>query len=334
MSGLPKPLEFGVTFRLEHPPAYLVDLMQAAENARFQHGWLFDNPIAAMEPYTLLALCAAATRRIRLGTCVTNPLSRHPTVTASALATLNLISRGRMDLGIGRGDSAVRLIGGRPSTLETLEWGSDIIRTLVEGGCVEIDGAEVTLPWAAPYPLPMWIAGYGPRVLDLAARTADGVILQTGDPVLLRVLTRYIRAREEAAGRSPGAVKVMVALPAYVGDRAVGIDRTVWFPRFLRHHLDDVVHRWAGELPAGYVERYLADRSDGALRAEADRTCLIGAPGDHVDRILELQAIGVDQLNLYLMDDGQADVIHAYGQEIIPAVVAGTSTPAMKTVGA
>jgi alkanesulfonate monooxygenase SsuD/methylene tetrahydromethanopterin reductase-like flavin-dependent oxidoreductase (luciferase family) len=317
-------LEFGVTFRLEHPPERLSALMQAADAAGFEHGWLFDNPIAAMEPYPLLALCASSTSRIRLGTCVTNPLSRHPSVTASALATLDLISDGRMELGIGRGDSAVRLIGGAPSDLASFEWATTTIRTLVEGGEVDIDGVAVSLPWAQPRRLPVWIAGYGPRIIEIAARIADGVVLQLGDPTLLAILIRHLRECEARAGRPEGAVKVMVALPAHVGDRATGIERTVWYPRFLRHHLETVVRHWADELPRGYAEAYLAGDSEADLRAEASATCLIGDPADHLERIDALRMLGVDQVNLYLMDGGQDEVIAAYAADILPVVPRGS----------
>ena len=313
-------MDFGTTFRLEHPPARLVDLVRRSDAAGFDYGWVFDNPIAAMEPYSLLGLCAEATGGIRLGTCVTNPLSRHPAVTASALATLNQVSGGRMVLGIGRGDSAVRLVGHEPSSLRTFEWATGAIRTLVEGGSADFDGQPVRLPWSEPTALPVWIAGYGPRILEVAARIADGVILQLGDPALLALLIAHLRACEAEAGRPRGSVKVMVALPAHVGSIEAGAERTAWYPRFLRHHLELVLDAWSGALPDGYVARYLAASSDSDQLDEARRTCLIGRVEDHLERIDALRSIGVDQINLYLMDEGQEAVIDAYAADILPAV--------------
>lgn len=321
-------IEFGATFRLEHPAERLVSLVRQLDASGFGHAWLFDNPIAAMEPYSLLGLCAEASTRVRLGTCVTNPLSRHPVVTASALATLNLVSDGRMSLGIGRGDSAVRLVGGQPSSLSAFVSSTMTIRTLVEGGTAVVAGVPVQLPWATPHPLPVWIAGYGPRILEVAAQIGDGVILQLGDPVLLRVMIRHLRACEAAAGRPAGIVKVMVAVPAHVGRIEDGIDRTVWYPQFLRHHLELVVERWAAELPDGYAARYLAADDERSMRDEARRTCLVGDADDHLERIDALRAIGADQVNLYLMDAGQEEVIDAYQRDILPRVVDGPSVRA------
>ena len=321
-------VEFGTTFRLEHPSTRLVALMQRAEAAGFDYGWVFDNPIAAMEPYSLLGLCADGTSRLRLGTCVTNPLSRHPAVTASALATLNEVSGARMVLGIGRGDSAVRLVGHEPSTLATFEWATTAIRDLVGGGTVEFEGVPVTLPWCTPATLPVWIAGYGPRVLELAARIADGVILQVGDPTLLSVLIAHVRRCEAAAGRAAGSVQVMAAIPAHVGSIEAGAAHTAWYPRFLRHHLEFVVDAWSASLPNGYAARYRSATSDEDQLDEARRTCLVGGVDDHLERLAALDAVGVDQVNLYLMDNGQEAVIDAYATHILPAVRTSSATRA------
>src|SRR5260370_11161390 len=126
-------LSFGFTIKPDMAPARVVALTRQAETAGFTYGWLFDSHVLWLEPYPLLTLMALNTTRMRLGTCVTNPATRDPTVTASALATLNLISGGRMDLGIGRGDSARRVMGKKPTTLATLEQATRIIRDLAPG---------------------------------------------------------------------------------------------------------------------------------------------------------------------------------------------------------
>jgi alkanesulfonate monooxygenase SsuD/methylene tetrahydromethanopterin reductase-like flavin-dependent oxidoreductase (luciferase family) len=113
-------MDFGITLKPDMSPDRVVALARQAEQAGFGYGWLFDSHVLWLEPYPLLTLMALNTKRMRLGTCVTNPASRDPSVTASALATLNLISGGRMDLGIGRGDSARRVLGKKPTTLKRL----------------------------------------------------------------------------------------------------------------------------------------------------------------------------------------------------------------------
>src|SRR5215831_2574092 len=126
-------LSFGITLKPDMAPARIVALARQAEAAGFEYGWVFDSHVLWLEPYPLLTLMAQSTQRMRLGTCVTNPAVRDPTVTASVLATLNLISGGRMDLGIGRGDSARRVLGKKPTTLARLEEAVRIIKDLAEG---------------------------------------------------------------------------------------------------------------------------------------------------------------------------------------------------------
>src|SRR5881296_3729478 len=145
----------------------MVETAKLAEDNGFEHVWMWDSHVLWQEVTPIFALIAANTSRIRMGPCVTNPATRDPTVTASVLATLNEISGGRMDMGIGRGDSARRVIGRKPVTVEELEWASVLIRDLAEGRPVSHDGTQIQLKWARGR-LPVWIAGYGPKALRLA----------------------------------------------------------------------------------------------------------------------------------------------------------------------
>src|SRR6266436_8261487 len=133
-------LEFAITFKPDMTPERIVNLTRQAEAAGFTYGWSFDSHIIWQEPYPLLALMAANTTRMRLGPCVTNPAVRDPTVTASLLATLNVISGGRMDLGIGRGDSSRRVLGKKPTTLADLADAVERIRRLAEGAPADYEG--------------------------------------------------------------------------------------------------------------------------------------------------------------------------------------------------
>ena len=126
-------LEFGITFKPDMPHQRMIALTKQAEAAGFDYGWIFDSHVLWQEAYPLMTLMAVNTERMRLGTCVTNPAVRDATVTASLLATLNRISGGRMDLGIGRGDSSRRVMGKKPTTLERLEETVRVIRDLCCG---------------------------------------------------------------------------------------------------------------------------------------------------------------------------------------------------------
>jgi probable F420-dependent oxidoreductase len=272
---------------------------------------------------------------MRLGTCVTNPATREPSVTASALAVLNEVSGGRMDLGIGRGDSARRVLGKSPTTMATLEEAIVVIKALVEGRAIEYEGTELRLSWAGRWTLPVWVAGYGPMALAMTGRVADGLILQLADPDLIRWFVGQVREAAEAAGRDPNSIKVQAAAAAYVGPRDVGRERTRWFPALVSNHVVDLVNKYPREqLPAsltGYVRDrsgydYLHHAEVGSSNAEfvgdevTDRFCVLGTADEHVTKLHELAAAGVDQFNVYLMNGDEEDQLAAYGRDVIPAV--------------
>jgi probable F420-dependent oxidoreductase len=329
-------MEFGFTLKPEHSLARHVDLTRRAEAAGFDYGWIFDSHVLWREAYVLLTLMATATERMRLGTCVTNPATREPTVTASGLATLQELSGGRMDLGIGRGDSARRVLGKPPTSMAMLEESALVIRDLAEGKGVEYEGTWLELTWAPRgYDLPLWIAGYGPKAMDLAGRVADGLMLQFADPDLIAWLVGQVRAAAEKAGRDPMSIRVMAAAPAHVGPVDVARERVRWFPALVGNHVVDLVNRYdPAELPeslTGYVRDrqgydYLHHAEVGSSNAAfvsdeiADRFSLIGSPADHIAKLRRLAEVGVDQFNLYLMNGDEEEQIEIYGRDIIPAL--------------
>ena len=328
-------MKFGFTLKPDHSIERTLALTRQAEAAGFDYGWLFDSHVLWRDPYPLLTLMAGATTQLRLGTCVTNPATREPSVTASALATLDEISSGRMDLGIGRGDSARRVLGKPPTTLATVEEAVGVIRDLVEGRSVEYEGTELSLPWVGAWKLPVWIAGYGPQALKMTGRIADGVILQLADPDLIAWFVAQIRAASVAAGRSPSAVSVQAAAPAHIGDLADCRERTRWFPALVSNHVVDLVNRYPREeLPpalTGYIQDrtgydYLHHAEVGSSNATfvgdevTDRFCVLGSVDDHIAKLRSLAAAGVDQFNIYLMNGDEAAVLETYGRSIIPAL--------------
>ena len=209
-------MQFGFTLKPEHSIERTLALTRQAEAAGFEYGWLFDSHVLWRDPYPLLTLMAGATERMRLGTCVTNPGTREPTVTASSLATLDELSDGRMDLGIGRGDSARRVLGKPPITLAHTEEAIRVIRALVAGETIAYEGTDLHFPWTRGWTLPVWVAGYGPMALAMTGRVADGLILQLADPDLIRWFVGQVRDAATAAGRDPSSIKIQAAAPAHV----------------------------------------------------------------------------------------------------------------------
>jgi probable F420-dependent oxidoreductase len=328
-------MQFGFTLKPDHTIERTLALTRRAEAAGFEYGWLFDSHVLWREPYVLLTLMAGATERMRLGTCVTNPATREPSVTASALAVLNEISGGRMDLGIGRGDSARRVLGKPPTTMANLEEAITVIKALVEGQAIEYEGTELKLPWTGKHALPVWVAGYGPMALAMTGRIADGVILQLADPDLIRWFVGQVREAEAAAGRPAGSVKVQAAAPAHVGDVELCRERTRWFPALVSNHVVDLVNKYPREELPESLTGYVRDRTgyDYHHHAEVgssnagfvgdevtDRFCVLGSVDDHVGKLRELADAGVDQFNVYLMNGDEEELLDVYGREVVPAL--------------
>src|SRR5467141_5022805 len=138
-------MDFGITIKPDISIDRILSLTRQAESSGFSFGWIFDSHVIWKEPFPLLTLMAANTQRMRLGTCVTNPAVRDMTVTASLFATLNLISGGRMELGIGRGDSSRRVLGKKPVTPAELERSVVTFRELTAGNEVQYEGQPTRL---------------------------------------------------------------------------------------------------------------------------------------------------------------------------------------------
>ncbi len=326
-------MDFGFTLKPDHSIERVAALARQAETAGFGYGWIFDSHVLWKEPYPLLTVMALNTERMRLGTCVTNPATREPSVTASVLATLNELSGGRIDLGIGRGDSARRVLGKPPTTMATLGEAVHVIRELAEGRPVEYEGAELQLKWAGAHRLPVWIAGYGPMALALTARIADGVVLQLADPDLIRWFVGQLHDAARAVERDPSEIKVMAAAPAHVGPLEEARDRVRWFPALVSNHVVDLVNKYdRAELPPA-LTGYIRDRSgyDYQHHAEVgsanaafvedevvDRFCVVGSVEDHLRKLRELADAGVDQFNVYLMNGDEERQLDIYGRDVVP----------------
>ncbi len=322
-------MKFGITLKPDHRFERSVDLAKRAEGNGFAYGWMFDSHVLWRDPYPLLTLMGAATTEMRLGTCVTNPATRDITVTASALATLNEVTGGRMDLGIGRGDSARRVMGKKPTTVAYMEECCRIVRSLTAGETITLDDTEIQMPWATNGPVPIWVAGYGPMALAAAGRVADGIILQLADPDIIRWCIGFMRKGAEDAGRDPDSIEVMAAAPAYVSDDvAMARDRVRWFPALVSNHVVDLINKYPkDDLPEAlwkYVEKregynYLHHAEVGSDNARfvpdeiTDQFAIVGPVSAQRKRLEQLREAGVTQFNIYLMNGNEEEQVDLYG---------------------
>ncbi|MGB6820622.1 MAG: TIGR03842 family LLM class F420-dependent oxidoreductase [Candidatus Acidiferrales bacterium] len=328
-------MDFGITIKPDMSIERIMSLAKQAEAGGFKYGWMFDSHVIWMDPFPLLTLMAANTKTMRLGTCVTNPAVRDVTVASSLFATLNLASHGRMQLGIGRGDSSRRVLGKKPTTIENLEEFVRVFRALNSGEAVDYEGTDARFPWATAGVPRVWVAGYGPKVLRAAGRIADGIILQFADPDLIAWCLGFVREGAQAASRDFKKIEIMSAAPVWVSnDLAVARERVRWFPALVSNHVVDLIAKYkAEELPAALVS-YVSNRggydylhhcevgSDNASFVTdeiTDRFCLVGPVEAHRTKLEALRAVGVTQFNIYLMCGEEEKTLDIYSRDVLPA---------------
>jgi probable F420-dependent oxidoreductase len=330
-------MDIGVVLQTTPPSSRVVDLAKKAEMFGFSHVWTFDSHILWQEPYVIFSQILAETRNVIVGPMVTNPATRDWTVTASTYATLNEMYGNRTVCGIGRGDSAVRVTNGKPTTLATLRESVHVIRELGCGRAVDYNGSSIRFPWASKSELEVWIAAYGPKALALTGEVADGFILQLADLSIAEWTIKAVRDAAKAAGRDPMSIKICVAAPAYVGDDIPYMrDQTRWFGGMVGNHVADIVERYGenSSVPKAltdyiknrqgydYNEHGRAGNSHTTFVPDEiiDRFCILGNTDEHIRRLTELKELGVDQFAVYLQHDGKEETLEAYGEKIIPAI--------------
>lgn len=334
-------MDFGLVLQPDPPPSRLVRLAQQAEDYGFTHLWMFDSHLLWMEPYVIFSQILAQTRRITVGPFVTNPSTRDWTVTASLFATLNEMYGNRTVCGLGRGDSAVRVLGGKPATVSDMRRAAHVVRELANGRPVSVGDEQLQLPWARGSRLEVWIAAYGPLALKAAGEVGDGYILQLADVDIASWMIGHVREAAAAAGRDPAAIRFCVAAPAYVTDGTIrqlahARDQCRWFGGMVGNHVADIVSRYGAQaaVPQALTD-YIAGRKGydynehGRAGAEhtafvpdevVERFCLLGSVSEQVGKLEALRAIGVDQFALYLQHDAKEATLQAYGNTVMPAI--------------
>jgi probable F420-dependent oxidoreductase len=335
-------MDFGVVLQNDPPAWRVVDLAKRAEGYGFSHVWTFDSHLLWQEPFVVYSQILSNTHRVVVGPMVTNPATRDWTVTASLFATLNDMFGNRTICGIGRGDSAVRVINGKPVTLAELRASIEVIRGLGNSEAVEYKGNSLRFPWSIGSRLPIWVAAYGPKALALTGEVADGFILQLADPDITAWSVKAVREAAAAAGRDPSTITICVAAPAYVTDGtdaglAYGRDQCRWFGGMVGNHVADIVERYGSEgvaVPTALTDYIRAregydynqhGRAGNAHTAFVpdeiiDRFCLVGPVEAQITRLNELADLGVDQFALYLQHDAKDATLTAYGERVIPQV--------------
>ena len=307
-----------------------------------------DSQLRRRDTYVLLAAAARVTRRITLGPLLANPVNRHPSVTASSIATVDELAPGRVLLGWGVGDTAVRLAGLKPAKVAELEAGTRLMRALLDGREVEVGAAR---PARLPHhrPVPIWIAAGGPRTLRMAGGVADGVFIRVGThPANIATAVNAIRAGAVAAGRDPGAVRLGAVFHTVLVDdvqRALTMARSMaaGYYEYSPALFDPPGLSWSGPDPETLkhergvwpdfhhaVDLEASGRAvDFLPEKAADAFCLRGGPADVARQLVEAlrgAPAAFDHVVLHPIpdprwpDDPERGYTARVAREVLPAV--------------
>ncbi len=312
--------------------AEVVEAVRVAEEAGFSHAWKGDSQGIFRDPYVTLGVCAVETSKIKLGTAVTNPITRHPAVTARAFGTLNEVSDGRAILGIGAGDTTCLHLGRKPATLRELEDAITCMRDLLDGKDTTYEGRKVpALSTFEPGKVPIYLAANGPKMLRLGARLCDGVIASVGATYeLLTYVVETVRQAAEEAGRDPKSVDIVVQIGCdvsedreearrnvrtYVARRpiaAVPLEKTGFTAEEARRF------KKAYE----YQKHMLVEANHADLVPEEwiDYFSLAGTPEECVEKLDAFVQSGVNQVFLLSTTRDAISLMRTFQEKIMPAV--------------
>lgn len=326
----------------------IVEKAREAERQGFDFFGVGDTQAIFRELYVVLGLVAEATDHIEVGPTVTNPVTRHPAVTASAMCTAAEVAGGRTYLGLGSGDSAVRTLGKPPATLAEMEAFIDAFRPLCAGEAVEWEGEDIALTWLQRddqrHDIPVVLSAAGPRTLELAGRVADRVYVASGitQPVVEDAVER-VRKGATAADRDPEDVEVLVwAKSNIAATRAAAIEELqVQLANAANHGLafsleakqvPEKYHEPIRQLQEAYVphqhlglerenpNRKLVDEF-GLTEYLADRFTVTGTPEQCIEKLETVTAIdGVDGVLFTADTTDQLGHITRLGEEVLPSL--------------
>ena len=318
----------GVVLQGVDTPRDVAQMASRFEDQGYNHLWMTESSLHARDPYQMLALCAQNTSTLRLGTAVTNPVTRHPALTAVAAATLAEVSDGRAILGIGAGDRPLAALGLKPARLAHLESSIIAIRSLLAGERVDFDSAafglvDAHMRFPSPSDIPIFVSASGPKTLRLAGRVADGVVLLCGlNPTVVEWALKQIDAGASEAGRSRPEISLFVygvidedEQAAIAGARSIA----AWFPQTspLYCELVGLDESIAATVRANYSGGEFQEADDAALLLPDEFVQQMAVAGnrDRVTRQLELLVeTGVDSINIFPLGDDRIATIDAFDE--------------------
>jgi 5,10-methylenetetrahydromethanopterin reductase len=330
-------VQFGLGFAPSVPAPAVIDAAKLAEQLGYDVFWVTDSHMAVREAMSMLGALAVSTSRIRLGPGVSHLAGRHPSVIASAMATLDELAPGRIRLGIGVGDSGPLNMGIQRTTVRDLETAVTTIRALVRGE----EAPGQTRPLRLSYvqkrdanPVPIYVAATGQRTLRMAGHVADAALI-SGMPDELGHSIAIIRAGEQEAGRASGSTRILFWTTACVDEDRQAARAAVrgsvarramnTFSRQLREgQLADDDREALERLQAAHQQGHLWDAGYSDLVPERwiDRFSVAGTPDEVRARLERTLADGADEISMILMSArsggrGSADQMRIFAEGVM-----------------
>jgi alkanesulfonate monooxygenase SsuD/methylene tetrahydromethanopterin reductase-like flavin-dependent oxidoreductase (luciferase family) len=342
-------IQFGVGFAANVPTPRVIEAAQLAERLDYDVFWVTDSHLVVREAMVLLGALAASTQRIGLGPGVSHLAGRHPSVIASALATLDELAPGRIRLGFGVGDSGPLNLGVARSSLQDLESAVVAIRELLRGEDTPGPKRALRLSYVArreTNPVPIYVAASGKRTLRLAGRVADAALI-SGIPEDLRTSIAEVRAGELEAGRPAGPTRILFWNTACVdADREAA--RAAVRGSVARRAMNNLGRALReGTLPEedreplqklleAHQRGYLWDTGYTDLVPERwiDRLALAGTPDEVRARIEHALRDGADEVSMILMSSrstgarGSADQLTLFAERVVAPIRAAHAVAA------
>ena len=327
-------IEFHAGMLPNFPSQQCLAMGVEAEQLGFDGVWLADSHSVFRDAYALLAALAMKTSRLKLGTAVTQPVTRHPAVLANAWSTLDELSNGRGIMGIGIGESAVFNLGLKPEKLAVFEEKVNAIRALIEGEAVDYDGSEIQSAWSATK-VPIIMACSGPKSLQLGGKIADGVLYQVGaDPAFHRYALDHIRQGAEAAGRDFKQLKIYSRLACSIGeDRAAARDAVkgycsvaagTTYKTVPQQYFSDSLYQQLKDFKDHYD--YIEHGSNAAQHAQwltddiIDAVSVSGTPAEAIPRIQEIADMGIDGFVIPFAQPEPGPFLRLFAEQVMPNI--------------
>ncbi len=307
-----------------------VQFAKLAEDLGFHKLWVGDSHMIWREVYVALGAIAMATKRIQIGPGVTHPELRHPTVTASAMATLNELSEGRTHLGIGIGATGPGNIGMKPVSLSRLEETIRLVRRLLAGEAVQLGDKTIQCVYASSASIPIYVAASSPRTREMAARVADGIVCGGAVTEMDKVVESLRRVAAEG-GRDSREVKIMCWAPCSVAEDPVEaieavkgmVARTVMVTMGRKHRRGEL----QGEEEQRAVERqwkeynmyhHMGPQHSHLVREQwVDQFAIAGTPDQVREKVRTIIRSGVDEIGIVPFGKSKESVVKMFAQEVM-----------------